>query len=387
MALDTGLIEQMTDIRPPAAARPSGSSAAGQDKSDAKSSDANKVETSQQFLERQEKELISAVRERGRLRDAEEGKRKREHPRKPFDLKPRQTISDLQLCPNEKCVIAMIDEEPEGAKRDDVPSYVTDSGYTESVEGRTNVGDKQTHSRIAVLDTETGEAKFVDTGLGEREVSFFRPIFNERGSYAAMIVRAVDNKDRWIMALDTASAKGRTIFTEHDDAWIGGPGEDVLGWLKNSDEAFFLSERDGYCHLYKVAAGGGAAKQLTSGKFEVLYVWTSRDGLKFYMTTNEVSPAERHLYSMTVDGGARTKVTTNAGNHRVTLSMDEKLTADVYSYVNKPPELFVGENRPGANLEKRTDSPSRDFWDYPWLDAPIVQVPARDGTMIPARFF
>jgi dipeptidyl aminopeptidase/acylaminoacyl peptidase len=389
MALDTGLIEQMTDIHPAPSPGPGpvGSPAGKEDKSDSKSNDAKKAETSQTFLERQEKELISAVRERGRLRDAEDGKRKREHPRKAFDLKPRQKVTDLRLCPNERCVIAMIDEDPEGAKRDNVPNYVTDSGYTEEINGRTNVGDKQTHSLVAIVDTETGEGKFVDAGLGDREVVFYRPVFNERGSSAAMIVRATDNKDRWIMGLDTGAAKGRTIFTEHDDAWIDGPGDETLGWLKNSDEVYFQSERDGYAHLYKVLASGGTPKQLTSGKFEVLDVYLSQDGLKFYMITNEVGPAERHAYSMSVDGGARTKITTMPGSHRLTLSPDEKYMADVFSYVNKPPELYLGENRPGANTEKRTDSPSRDFWDYPWLDAPIVQVPARDGAMIPGRFF
>ncbi|HSR08821.1 MAG TPA: prolyl oligopeptidase family serine peptidase, partial [Bryobacteraceae bacterium] len=80
-------------------------------------------------------------------------------------------------------------------------------------------------------------------------------------------------------------------------------------------------------------------------------------------------------------------ITTEPGGHSVILSRDEKYLADVYSYVNRPPELYTSENKPGAKEEKRTDSPSKDFWEYPWQDAPIVQVPARDGVMIPARLY
>jgi len=71
----------------------------------------------------------------------------------------------------------------------------------------------------------------------------------------------------------------------------------------------------------------------------------------------------------------------------VTLSQDESWMADVYSYTNKPPELFAGANRVGAPAKKLTESPSKEFWDYAWLDVPIVQVPARDGVKVPARFY
>jgi dipeptidyl aminopeptidase/acylaminoacyl peptidase len=38
-------------------------------------------------------------------------------------------------------------------------------------------------------------------------------------------------------------------------------------------------------------------------------------------------------------------------------------------------------------MKKLTDSPAKDFWEYSWLDVPIVQIPVRDGTKVPARFF
>src|SRR5262249_49744233 len=153
----------------------------------------DKIETSQQFIERQEKELIQAVSERARLKDAAEGRKKREHPRKPFDLTDKQKVADMLLCPDERCAIAMIDETLRGSKKDNVPSYVTESGYTEEIPGRTNVGDVQPHSKILILDTESGEGKWLDSGLGTREVTYTAPVFNERGSQAVLIARAVDN--------------------------------------------------------------------------------------------------------------------------------------------------------------------------------------------------
>jgi dipeptidyl aminopeptidase/acylaminoacyl peptidase len=369
--LSAGSIEQMTDIKP-APATPEAKPAAG---------------TSQEFLQKQEKELLAAVRDRARLKDAEEAKKKRENPRKPFELAERQTVKNLELCPSEKCVIAVIEEGPKGDKPDNVPNYVTESSYTEEIKGRTNVGDFQERTRVVILDALTGEAQWADPGLGDRQVNLDLPLFNEQGSRAAMVVRSVDNKDRWIQLLDTASAKTTTLFHEHDDAWLDGPGYETVGWLKNGDEVYFESERDGWDHLYKVSALGGDPRQLTSGKFEVTDVDLSEDGSKFYLTTSEAGLAERQLYSMSVNGGTRTRITTEPGRHLVILSRDEKYLADVYSYVNRPPELYTASNAAGTTGVKRTDSPSKDFWEYPWQDAPIVQVPARDGAMIPARWF
>ncbi len=373
MPLGAGPIEQLTEIQ-----------AAGAAKEDPKIPD---PKTSQGTLQIQENSILNAVRERARRKDEDEAKQKREHPRKPFKLEDKQTVQHLQLCPNEKCVLALVEDGAKGAKGDDVPNYVTESSYTAMITGRTNVGDSQENNRVVVLDVETGEGKWVDLGLGERSAWQYLPIFNEQGTRAVMLARANDNKDRWVLSLDTSTAKATTIFTDHDDAWIDGPGYETLGWLKNGDDVYFVSERDGWAHLYTVPSAGGSFKQITSGKFEVESVAVSNDGTKFYLSTSEMGPAERHFYSQSVNGGPRTRITQSAGKHEVVLSRDESYMADVFSYVNRPPEIYTGENRPGAAQESRTDSTSAQFKQYTWLDAPIVQVAARDGAMIPARLF
>ncbi len=399
VSLEDGMVEQMTEIAPAAApgAAPAAAAGGGRGGRGGRGGGGEVPPTaggtppkgtdSQEFLKKQEAELIEIVRERVKLREENEAKRKKDHPRKPFQLQARQTAGRLELCPDGTCVIAMVNEAGNGSKPENVPSYVNESAYTEDIGGRTNVGDAQGRQRVAILDVLTGEAKWVEPALNNREVQLQAPLWNEQGTKAVLVARAADNKDRWILALDPATGKTRVVFTEHDDAWLNGPGAQTLGWLKDGDEIYFQSERDGFSHLYKVGVDGGEPKQLTSGKFEVSSVELSNDKSKFYLTTSEVGPGERHFYSMSVDGGARTQITKTAGSHRVVLSPDERFMADVYSYANKPPELFTGENKPGAAEAKLTSSPAKDFWDYPWLDVPIVQVPARDGAMVPAHFY
>jgi dipeptidyl aminopeptidase/acylaminoacyl peptidase len=82
-----------------------------------------------------------------------------------------------------------------------------------------------------------------------------------------------------------------------------------------------------------------------------------------------------------------TRITTQPGSHNAFVSPDERWIADIYSYTNKPPELYVQENRPQAANRKITTSPAPEFFEYPWLDVPIVTFPARDGATLRARLF
>ncbi|HSQ19168.1 MAG TPA: prolyl oligopeptidase family serine peptidase, partial [Blastocatellia bacterium] len=430
MSLETGSLVQMTEITTggPAPAPLAGSGfGRGQGQGGgqrAQNNDASqqKGTDSQEYLKKEERELLDIIKRRAEKRQQDEEKRKREHPRKPFQLAARQTAVNLQLAPDEKSVIVTVNEQGDGAKNTIVPNFVTETSYTEDIGSRSKVGDTQNRSRLAIVAVDTGEVKWVDHGQklaapaaekaidqGEgasrgpqsgargqggrpneprdRDVQLAQPIWSEDGNKAVLMARAADNKDRWVLALDPATGKTRVIVTEHDDAWIDGPGAFTLGWMNDNKSIYFQSERTGYAHLYTVVYEGGEPKQLTSGNWEVSGVRMSDDKSHFFLTTSEVHPGERHLYSMPADGGERTKITSMPGSNQASVSPDEKMLALIYSYSNKPPELYVAENRPGAEARKITSSPAPEFWNYSWIDPPIVTFKARDGAEVYARMY
>ncbi len=386
---------------------------------------------SQEYLKKEERDLLDVIKRRAARREEEEAKRKKENPRNPFVLQPRQSVADPQLSPDQKLVIAVVSEAGEGAKNSIVPNYVTESAYVEDIPGRGLVGDSQSRTRIALIDVATGEVKWVDHGqkpiakegeataaplapssaaqeggqvqaqgsrrpvaAAERDVQLFPPIWSEDGTRAVLVGRARDNKDRWIFALDPATGKTRVLYADHDDAWIntvgGGPGgfsAGNIGWMKDDRSIYFLSERSGYSHLYVVSYDGGEPKALTSGRWEVLRAELSEDKTRFFLTTTEPDPSERHFFTMPAGGGDRTRITSTPGHDQVFVSPDEKKLAVIHSFTNKPPELYIQDFQPGAEQVQATRSPAPDFWNYPWTDAPIVQIPARDGAMVPARMY
>ena len=369
---------------------------------------------SQEWMKKEQKDLLEVVRERATRREEEDARRKKENPRKPFTLQARQVVTGLQLSPDEKTVTATVIEQS-AAKNTIVPNFVTESAYTEDIPGRSNVGDAQSRTRLAIIDVATGDVKYADHGqkltppngtdqktetgregaappvrtptAQDRDVQLGQPIWSEDGTKAVLLARAADNKDRWLLALDVATGKTRVLASDHDKAWVGGPGSATLGWMKNDREIFFQSERTGYSQLYAVGFDVGEPRGLTFGPWEVTNVHQSHDKSKFYITGSKDSPYEQHLYEMNGDGGPLERLTTAPGRHVATLSPDDSALADIYSYTNKPPELYVQETKANVDSRKLTTSPAPDFSTYKWIDAPIVTFTARDGVKVPARLF
>jgi len=377
--------------------------------------DATKKGTaSQEYIKAEERKLLDIVDRKAKKREEDEAKRKREHPVKPFKLDKKQSVVNARLSPDDKTIVLVINNESDKAKKTIVPNYITESVYADTIPGREKVGDAQPPSRIAVVSTSNGDVKWFEHGLKplpadatqqkndegkaseqkteksadtqresaqpkEREVNLRAPVWSEDGKHAFVVVRSSDNKDAWVMDFDPASAKGRTIVTMHDDAWLRFADAQSFGWA-NNDTIYYLSEASGFMHLYEVPFVGGAPKQLTSGKWEVDSAVLSDDKKSFFLTTSEESPFVRHLYRIPVGGGASTKLTSMDGDNEAVVSPDGDAVANVYSYTNKPPELYVGGKRV-------TTSPAPDFANYQWLDVPIVRVPARDGVEVPARIY
>jgi dipeptidyl aminopeptidase/acylaminoacyl peptidase len=384
-----GLITQLTDVAPKRAEP--------------------RLTASQQFIKEEERKLFEYLREQAEQKKrAEEKEKKQKLPA--FELQERQTAADLMLSPDGTSVFIVVAERPAGVKNTIVPRYVTETGYTEDVPGRSNVGDTQERRLLAVLRLNTGKTVWVDAGFAppvteedqappgpgagkkvDRDVRWSMPVVSSDGRHTVAAVRSADNKDRWFVTIDPESGKTRVIDLLHDEAWVreAALGGATLEFLPDDRRIAFLSERDGWMHLYTldVAAENVKPRQVTSGRWEVTAAGLARDGRRFYVTTTEVHPGERHLYAVPLDGGTRTRITSMVGSNDGTVSPDDQAVALVHSYSNRPPEVFVMPNRPGASATQVTTSPTDEWRAFNWIDPKVITFKARDGVDVHARLF
>ncbi|HTL08224.1 MAG TPA: alpha/beta fold hydrolase [Chitinophagaceae bacterium] len=299
-----------------------------------------------------------------------------------------------------------------------VPNYVTESGFTEDIPGRTKVGNVQGTQELFVFDTEKDSLLPVKlNGLAgirdlpeylhdypalyqkkqkdsaNRAVDFLNPLWSEKGTHVMLDLRAQDNKDRWICLLNPATGKISLLDRQHDSAWIGGPGIGGgfgganAGWI-DENTCWFESEATGYAHLYSLNVITGVKKALTTGQFEVQQAELSKDKKFFFISTNEVHPGEQQFYRLPITGGKPERITGMTGANLVSLSPDEKQVAYLYSYSNKPWELYLQENKPGAKPQQITQlAASDEFKAYAWKDPQVLTITARDGAPVYARLY
>ena len=95
---------------------------------------------SQRFLRDEEEKLIDFVeKQKAEKKKAEDEQKKSKLPT--FELQDRQTAADLMLSPDDTHVFVVIAERAVAVRPTIVPNYVTETGYTEDITGRSNVGD------------------------------------------------------------------------------------------------------------------------------------------------------------------------------------------------------------------------------------------------------
>jgi hypothetical protein len=88
-------------------------------------------------------------------------------------------------------------------------------------------------------------------------------------------------------------------------------------------------------------------------------------------TSGAESNPERHLYTLSTDGGERTKVTSMTGSSQAGISPDQSTLGLVYAYSNKPPEVFVMRNQPGAAARQVTTTPTAECRSFGWIDTNV----------------
>ncbi|MCP3931710.1 MAG: prolyl oligopeptidase family serine peptidase [Bacteroidetes bacterium] len=399
--IKSGIITQLTNFKK------------GKKKSESKKT------KNEQWLENDQLAYFEILQQRKAVRELRKERSERMKVQRPKEIYYGSNhLSGIQISPDLHFVSYRIIKDAK-SKRTQVPDYVTESGFTESSNGRPKVGSPQSVYETGIYDLKRDTFFTIDTkeieGIYDkpaflkeyhkdtipysdkyeipREVVILGPYFSE-DSKAAVVVRSADHKDRWIMQLDMASGSLKLLDRQRDEAWIGGPGISgwggyggSIGWLPDNKTLWFQSEESGYSHLYTINVETGKKKALTSGNYEILNVRLSNDKQTFYITANAEGPHEHHFYRIPVNGGDLEKITTLPGNHEVSMSPDEKQLAIRYSYSNKPWELYLMPNRTGAEMKAITKSTTDVFNKYNWRDPEIIRFTARDGVKVPARIY
>ena len=155
--------------------------------------------------------------------------------------------------------------------------------------------------------------------------------------YVQVLNRA--QKEMHLNAYDALSGEFiATILTEQNERWV--EPQNPIRFIDNDRFSYTTDNRDGFKNLYIITLSKGTIERLTKVDADVEYV-AHNDRSVFYYSA-EVSPVERHLFSVSLRNGKIRRLTRGEGWHNCTISPDGKYFSDNYSSLNIPRIVAVG---------------------------------------------
>ena len=246
---------------------------------------------------------------------------------------------------------------------------------------RTVAGDDPLEIRHFVIPTAGGKPVPLEPGDWGGKVWGAPPDWSDDSRLLIRSVIHPKHKMRRILVFDAATGKAAKVFEENDPQWVTAS---FAGFSPDSRHVFFLSERDGWMHLYRVPVEGGEPTQLTLGHWEInpgerLSLEPQWIGDFIYYGSTEGGASERHFHRIRADGSDKVRLSSKPGINVGAVSADGKHIAWLLADLSSPFDLYVDDHR-------LTTSPLPAFREYPWPETRLVSFPSRhDGKTVQAK--
>jgi len=219
------------------------------------------------------------------------------------------------------------------------------------------------HVTLGIYDVASGKTTYLKTGEPkEKYLTNISWAPDSKTIYIAEVNREQSHMD--LKAYDPATGDYiKTLFSEHNDKYI--EPQWPMRFIPGRDREFvWQTRRDGYTHLYRYNVDGKLLGQITRGAWEVTDFLGFADGGKTLVyTSTQLSPIDRVVASVSLDGRKTRLLTPQAGWHSAQLSADGKHLLDTYESLKNPTEnrlVAVVSGKALATLYQSKD-PEADF--------------------------
>ena len=162
----------------------------------------------------------------------------------------------------------------------------------------------------------------------------------------ALVMRlSRDGKRLDLFAIEGTGATRLLARDERPATFVAGLEFHTMDWpgqvtpLPDESGFLWLSERDGWRHVYHYGYDGALKKQVTSGAFpvhRVLHVDSARRQIYMTASGDSARPYDRHVYRVGLDGTGFTSLTSTPGQHAPAFSPSRDFFIDSYSSLTQP---------------------------------------------------
>jgi dipeptidyl-peptidase 4 len=200
-------------------------------------------------------------------------------------------------------------------------------------------GTANSACRVGVVSAAGGPTRWLDVPGDPRNI--YVPRMEWAASSDELVFQHFNRlQDTLTVFLASArTGRSRPVLVETDSAWVDVV--DDLEWLNRGARFTWVSERDGWRHVYSVSRDGRDVRLITPGAYDVDHVAQidAADGWLYYVASPD-NPTQRYLYRTRLDGSGPAERLTPAnepGYHTYSLAPGGHLAVHGYSRFGVPP--------------------------------------------------
>ncbi len=198
---------------------------------------------------------------------------------------------------------------------------------------------------------------------------------DEKYIYVGVLNRA-QNHLKWNMYNAHNGTFVKTLFEERNEKYVE-PQHPLF--FVNKNEFVWMSQRDGYMHLYHYKADGTFIKQLTKGKWVVNSILGyDANNNNLIISGNKIDPREKHLFAVNVSNGKINTLHADSGTHHGVVHRNGKAILHTFQNATTPRDInIIYSHKSNVQpLLKATDK----LAEYNTASVTPVVLKAADGT-------
>ena len=213
----------------------------------------------------------------------------------------------------------------------------TDSIYSHTIPIQyPKVGTDGSSARIGVINIDGGSTTWMNIPGDKRQNYLARMDWANNEELVIQHLNRKQNTNQ-VMLATASNGSVRTMMTERDEAWVQMHND--LNWIKDGKAFTWVSERDGWKHIYEVDKNG-EVKLLTPWQHDVVSIQhlDERTGWVYYIASPD-NPTQRYLYRSKLNGkgkAERVSPSDQPGTHTYQVSPDAKWAIHTYSSFGNP---------------------------------------------------
>jgi dipeptidyl-peptidase-4 len=218
-------------------------------------------------------------------------------------------------------------------------SNLTDALYpTLNIFAYPKVGETNPAARAGIVSAAGGSTRWLDVPGDPR--NHYLASVDWAGNSSEIVLQQLNrpqNANR-VMLADVQTGRVRTIMVERDGAWVD-MDNSKFHWLEKGNAFAWLSERDGWRHIYSVSRNGDTIRRITSGAFDVVKLEKIDEaGGWLYFSASPENATQHYLYRVRVTGGALERITpkTHPGTHSYQIAPNSAWAIHTYSSFLSP---------------------------------------------------